>query len=191
MNQPHPIMILIRGLPGSGKSYIAVELQKTIGINRVVMLDPDTIDFESQAYIAHTRALTQEGVDDSLHAYRFLRGQAYKGIADHKIIIWNQPFTNLEIFNKMVANFNIQAVENHTHLKILVIEVESDQSLAKERVTQRKQAGGHGPSDETFNRFKNDYQTFATEGYNTVLVHGNSDVNTSVDAVMNALKNLD
>jgi len=185
-----PTLILIRGLPGSGKSYIAKALQKALGEDSVVMLDPDATDYNSKAYAAHTKALTEEGVDPKLHAYRFLRAQAHNGIAAHKIIIWNQPFTNLEIFNKMIANLEGYAAEHHTSLPILVAEVEVDHRVAKERITRRKQEGGHGPSDNTFTRFTNDYFSFREHGYTTVALRGDDDVAMSVAAVVQALDQL-
>jgi thymidylate kinase len=185
----HPTIILIRGLPGSGKTYLAKELQKKLG-EQVVMLDPDTTDYKSQEYLEHTKKLTAEGVDPKIHAYRFLRAKAYRAIADHKIVIWNQPFTNLEIFNKMVANLQNQAAEHNTRLPVLVVEMEINHTIAKQRVDQRKQAGGHGPSDNTFDRFINDYISFASEGYDTVSVNGNDDVSTSARKVVESLKNL-
>lgn len=185
----HPVLILIRGLPGSGKTYIAFELEKALKQD-VVMLDPDATDYESKEYAVHVKKQTKEGVDPKLHAYRFLRAQAYKGIEDHKIIMWNQPFTNLEIFNKMVGRLLDHAATHKTHLPILVVEVEVDHDIAKQRVMKRKQEGGHGPSDNTLNRFINDYKSFANDGYNTVTVYGNDDVAKSVSVVMKALQNL-
>lgn len=189
-HKDHPIIILVRGLPGSGKTHIAFALREALGEHDVVMLDPDATDYESKEYAEHVAAQTAEGVDPKLHAYRFLRGQAYQGIAEHKIIMWNQPFTNLEIFNKMVANFKIQAEEHNVQLPILVVEVEINPEVAKQRVEARKAAGGHGPSDNTFTRFVNDYETFAPHGYTTVSVNGEDDVNSSVQAIIVALQQL-
>lgn len=186
----HPTVIIVRGLPGSGKSYLAVKLQEALGSEKVVMLDPDNTDYESKEYKDHVEALTRDGVDPKLHAYRFLRAKAYKGIAMGKIIIWNQPFTNLDIFNKMVANLRLQAEQHNTHAPILVVEVEVDQTVAKARVDTRKQQGGHGPSDNTFARFVNDYTSFRGYDYNTVTVNGEDDVTVSVSTVMDALRDL-
>jgi len=185
-----PVVILIRGLPGSGKTYLARALQEAIGGDRVVMLDPDAIDFQSQEYLEHVKKLTAEGVDPQLHAYRFSRAKAYKGIEDNKIIIWNQPFTNLEIFNKMVGRLRDHARGHNRDLWILVVEVMLDPAAAKQRIDDRKQTGGHGPSDETFARFTKDYQSFANEGYQTVTVPGDADLKTSVSTVVEALKHL-
>ncbi|MGH7195779.1 MAG: AAA family ATPase [Candidatus Saccharimonadales bacterium] len=186
----HPVLILIRGLPGSGKSYLAKSLQKAFPRDGVVMLDPDATDYQSKEYLEHVKALTTEGVDASLHAYRFLRAKAYAGISDHKIIIWNQPFTNLEIFNKMVGRLLTHVSENGSDLPILVVEVEIDPAAAKQRIAQRKNAGGHGPSDHTLAQRINDYKSFAEHGYNTVAVDGEKDVSDSVASVLKALAEL-
>ncbi len=186
----YPAVVIIRGLPGSGKTYLATKLQESIGADKVVLLDPDATDYESEEYKKHVSVQTQEGVDPKLHAYRFLRAKAYKGIASGKVIIWNQPFTNLEIFNKMVANLRLQASEHTTTLSILVVEVEIDATVAKERVEKRKQEGGHGPSDDTFNRFVNDFTSFREHGYNTVTLHGKDDISVSISSVKQALDKL-
>lgn len=189
----YPILILVRGLPGSGKSYLATRLQQVIKEQTnedVVMLDPDATDYDSKEYAEHVKAQTKEGVDPKLHAYRFLRAQAYEGIAAHKIIVWNQPFTNLEVFNKMVARLRDHAAQHATHLPILVVEVEIDLETAKARVAQRKAAGGHGPSDTTFLRFTNDYTSFAPHGYTTVQINGTDDPTTSVETIMQAIRAL-
>lgn len=185
----HARMILVRGLPGSGKSYITAKLKDTLTNESVTVLDPDTVDTHSEQYQLHVQEQIAHGVDENLHLYRYLRGQAYEGIAAGSIIIWNQPFTNLDIFNKMVANFQIQADEHHVKLSVLVVEVDIDIETAKKRVQDRKQAGGHGPSQATFDRFVSDYKTFAHDGYQVIPVHGN-DAEAAVLAVMHALQNL-
>jgi deoxyadenosine/deoxycytidine kinase len=183
------VMILIRGLPGSGKSYLATSLKDKIGKN-VVVLDPDMTDYESDEYKLHSEKLTKEGVDSSLHAYRFLRAKAYKGILDQKITIWNQPFTNLDIFKKMIERMQEYALEHNRKLLFLIVEVEVEVDVAKKRIEKRKTEGGHGPSDATFNRFLNDYFTFAHLGYSTLTVNGFDNVSDSADSVMKALNAL-
>ncbi|CAN5656934.1 hypothetical protein BH23PAT2_BH23PAT2_05910 [soil metagenome] len=190
MEKNHPIAILVRGLPGSGKTYIATKLQDKLGNDRVVMCDPDAIDTNTKEYRDHVKAQIAEGVDESLHLYRFSRARAYQGIEDNKIIMWNQPFTNLEIFNKMVGRLTDHAATHNKHLPILVVEVEIDPSKARARVEERKKAGGHGPSEETWKRFVNDYKSFATDGYNTVTAYGDDEVSVSVSKVEEALREL-
>lgn len=183
----HPTLVIVRGLPGSGKTYLAAELQKNLASRDVIALDPDKTDYQSQAYVDHVKKLTEDGVDPKLFAYRFLRAQAYKGIEQHKTIIWNQPFTNLEIFHKMISGLRNYAQEHGTQLEVLVVEVNVDPVVAKRRVDERKASGGHGPSNATFERFVSDYKSFAPEGYQVVAVDGQRNVTESVAAVVRAL----
>ncbi len=190
----HPTLIIVRGLPGSGKSYITNALKQSVaelvGASNIVVLDPDATDYTAPEYLAHSKALDSGGVDSKLHAYRYLRSQAYAGITTNQVIIWNQPFTNLEIFNKMISGLKSYAIEHNSMLVVLVVEVEVDAAVAKERLVSRKLSGGHGPSDNTFNRFTNDYTSFAHYGYSTVTVHGEDDVSTSVSTIMQTLKDI-
>lgn len=186
----NPVLILIRGLPGSGKSYLAKALYNALEKDTVVMLDPDATDYKSVAYKEHVQQLTAEGVDPKLHAYRFLRAQAYRGIETGKIILWNQPFTNLEIFQKMIDRLQTHAAEYNRNLSICIVEVEVDPATANERVQKRKQSGGHGPSEATFLRFANDYASFAHLGFETVHIDGNTDVQASVATILKTLHTL-
>ena len=186
----HPTLILIRGVPGSGKTYFAAALQQAMGKDRVVLLDPDSTDYTSREYLDLSKSLTEQGVDAKFHPYRYVRGKAHAAIEAHKILVWNQPFTNLDGFNKTVINLQNHATEHGTHLPLLVVEVEIDPATAKQRVTERKAQGGHGPSDTTFERFMNDYRSFSGEGYNTVVIHGKDDTAKSVATVQKALAQL-
>jgi predicted ABC-type ATPase len=179
-----PVVILIRGLPGSGKSYLANALQQTLTSTPPVVLDPDAIDFTSPAYKAHVEQATREGVDPALFPYRFLRGQAYDGIARHQVVIWNQPFTNADIFQKMTDRLKTHAAEHGSELALVVVEVGIDEHTANDRVAMRKRAGGHGPSEATFDRFVREYSSFAGLGYDVVSVQGGSDISKAVQAVL-------
>lgn len=183
-------IIFVRGLPGSGKTFIAKKLQKTLDYD-VVLLDPDATDYSSQEYAEHVRSQIAEGVDKSLHAYRYLRAQAYAAIEARKTVIWNQPFTNLELFHKVAARLQEYSQNLGVDLKILIIEVDTDAQLAKQRVVERKQAGGHGPSPDTFKRFVSDYKSFAGEGFEVVAVKGDQAVDKSVAIIIKALSILD
>jgi pantothenate kinase-related protein Tda10 len=67
MSQPsHPLLVFIRGLPGSGKSYITVKLdgalQALYGKESTVVLDPDATNYASKAYQQHVKDQTAEGL---------------------------------------------------------------------------------------------------------------------------------
>ena len=167
-----PVLVLIRGLPGSGKSHLAHELSNKFEKDQYISLDPDETDYNSQEYKDHVIEQKKDGVDEILHPYRFLRAKAYRAIEDRKIVIWNQPFTDLTILRNVTNRLQEHAIENHTQLPILVIEVNIDPKIAWERLIQRKNEGGHGPDKERFERFVDDYSTASIAGYETIQVDG-------------------
>jgi thymidylate kinase len=185
-----PTLIIIRGLPGSGKSYLADALQQTLGQDRVVILDPDLIDFDSPQYKALCESLAAEGVDKIFFPNRFLKARGHEAISAHKIIIWNQAFTLLDGFHRTIANLQEYAAEHDIHLPVLLVEVEISPEVAKQRAAKRHAETGRQVSEERFNRFIDDYRSFSEEGFDTVTVSGEDDIATSAAAVIQALTQL-
>jgi hypothetical protein len=155
-----PALIFIRGVPGSGKSYLETALENSLGKEK------------------------------RLHPFRWLRSKACEGIAAGKVIVWNQPFTIVDIFNRLITYLQNYATEHGTDVPVLIVEVDLDHNLAKERVLKRKQQGGHGPSEQTLIRRIDEYKSYTDQGYNSVTVHGDRDVAESVSAVVNKLAEL-
>ncbi len=184
---PRPALIMIRGLPGSGKSYVADALRTALGADKVVILDPDKIDKTAPAYIDLCAKLTAEGVEDKFFPNRFLKTQGYDALAAGKYVIWNQAFTDLMGFTRSMGSLQEFAAEHDIPLPVLVVEVEISHDTAKQRVAQREAQGGHGVSEEAFARFISAYRSFADDGFNTVTVDGDADVAASVAAVRTAL----
>jgi len=183
-------LIFIRGLPGSGKSFLAAELVRRLGAKRAVLLDPDAVDMTSAAYKDHVQQQISEGVEPKLHLYRFLRARAFNAIAAGRIVIWNQPFRDAEVFNNVVRRFKDFAKENSVELQLLIIEVEIDAELARQRVQQRKESGGHGPSGDMFDRFVREHTSFEGKGYKIVRVQGNDPVEVSANKVLSSIEGL-
>lgn len=182
-----PVLVMVRGLPGSGKSYLAKELQKKIGNNNVALLDPDATDYSSVEYTAFSSELSTQGVDAKLHPYRYLRSNAYTAIISGKTIVWNQAFTNHDLLHRTIVNLQTYASEHGIDLPVLVIEVEIDSNTAKERVATRAKQGGHDVDDETFERFIKDYSSFSSYGYETIAVNGSNDVSNNAVRIMDAI----
>lgn len=180
---------MVRGLPGSGKSHLTAALADAIGQDDVVVLDPDTIDLQDVKYLKFSKTLEEEGLDKAIHPFRWSRKLACDAIVERKVVIWNQPFTNRGIFERLVAFLEAHAQENGLRLPVLVVEVEIDHETAKERIAKRKMAGGHGPSDTTFMHRASEYQSYA-DGFKTVIVQGKDNVAVSLSAVLRALEDL-
>jgi thymidylate kinase len=186
----NPILILIRGLPGSGKSYLASALQQTIGADNVAILDPDKIDKTSKAYTDLCATLAAEGIEEKFFPNRFLKAEGYKAIDANQVIIWNQAFTDLHGFSRSMGALQEYATAHGKRLPELVVEVEVNPDVARSRVTDREKQGGHGVPDEAFTRFINTYQSFADKGFRTISVNGEDDIASSAATVLAALKEL-
>lgn len=167
------VAIFIRGLPGSGKSFISDQLKHLLG-DGATLIDPDLIDRSAPEYLRLTEELENSGVDSKFFPYRFLRAKAHKSIEDGRTFVWCQAFTNLEGFNKTIINLTAHAEANNVKLKLFIIEVEIDEKLAKQRVKERVRKGGLDVDDETFARFIADYRTFSDDGYQTLRLDGSA-----------------
>ena len=185
-----PKLIIIRGLPGSGKSYLADEIRKIMEPNKVVILDPDLTDYKSEEYLQFTKQLTDQQVDKKLFPYRYLRSKAYTAIEKGEVIIWNQAFTNLDLLNRTINNLQTYAQDHDTQLQTLIIELEIDIELAIERVKNRHSRGGHDVSDEAFQRFINDYTSFSEYGYKMLNLKGEASAQSNALLVKNTLEKL-
>lgn len=179
-------VLFIRGIPGSGKSTIAKFLSEKIKAD-ILILDPDSIDYQGKAYLNHVETMKIQGVDPKLFAYRFLRQQAYDGIEAKKLVIWNQPFSNLEIFNKMTKRLYDFAKVVGVKLKIIVVEVEIDSELAYSRIKDRIRKGGHGPTRGRFEKFTVELNSFKNTNYQVINVDGTS-ADKASDKIIDELK---
>lgn len=179
------ILIFVRGIPGSGKSYLTRHLANKLG-NSTVVLDPDMVDTLAPSYIQLSKQLSAEGLDEAIHPFRWLRQQAVSAAQDRRTIIWNQPFTKRSIFDRLVQFIREGATEHGVQLRVVLLEVDTPPEVAYERIQERKNAGGHGPSKSVFDSRVEDYTTFAGD-YETISIDGTKPINESIDKILSLL----
>jgi len=82
-------LIIIRGLPGSGKTFLSKALVETLGNNNVKEVNPDDIFDASEEYQDFVEQLQREEPDlgSKFFPFRFLRKQALEAIQIDKIVI--------------------------------------------------------------------------------------------------------
>lgn len=180
----HGALVLIRGLPGSGKSTLVKRLVKLLERegNSIVSLDPDCVHRDSAELKEYSSHLTALGVPAEIHIYRYLCTQVRRGVESGALTIWDQPFSNREVFEsllRVVAAFD-------WYPNILLVELEIDPPAAYSRVLHRASAGNRKMPPRTFERYVKSYRSFRDLGLPTVTVDG---LNTSEEEVA-ALRNL-
>ncbi len=187
MSNGTPKLVIIRGIPGGGKSFLAVALRERLGVENVEVLDPDAIDKESDDFKALSAQLSDEGVDEKFHPFRYLRAKAHAAILAGKTVIWNQAFNDFAGFKITVDKLIAFAEEHGVQLPVLVAEVEVSKQTARARIAERVHRGGHLVEDERLDKFFAGYESFSGREYRTVTVNGEANVSVSVESVVAAL----
>lgn len=184
-----PFLFVIRGIPGSGKSFLAEALKGYLFeiSSPVEVLDPDSIKKEDDLYKSFTDGLRRDEptLDPKIYPFRYLINRARETLLERGIIIWNQPFVDLDGLDITIRKLEDCLPERKAC--VLVIEVVTPVEIAKERVRRRIEEGGHGPKEEKFTEFVNLYKSSVNLGYDTIEVDGSALVGQNVSLIRKKL----
>lgn len=176
------LLILVRGLPGAGKTEFSRELSSRFceGCER---LNPDEIRTKEEDYddFINELRLRNPGVSSKYYPYRYLRNRAKRLLNKGEVVIWDQPWTWFDGI-RFTVNHLDETVEGK--LQVFIIDVESDPVQAWKRVETRVEKGGHGPDKETFGNFIKDFRTAEELPYESFLVNGQGVLEEEVDEVL-------
>lgn len=178
-----PLLLFIRGIPGSGKSFLARALASQV----TTILDPDAIDDNDPAYMSFASNLKLASLDPKIIPFRWLKHCAIESAQLNSIILWNQPFTDKGVFERLVESLKNEAKTRHnTEPKILLIEMTIDENSAWKRVMARKYDGGHGPEKDIFQQRVSAYKSYA-DTFDVLELRGDDPIEVSVQAVLNKI----
>lgn len=183
-----PTLVIIRGIPGCGKTYLAQALRTNLTFDNVEPLDPDLIDFSGDEYRGFARRLSIEEpeLDSKIYPYRYLFKKAKQALSEGRIVVWDQPFSNLRALEKTIEKLTSHVEKEGNNLKVLIIEIEIPLLIAKERIRQRKIDGGHGPEDKALENFVSTFKSADGLGYDIVSVDGTK-IDQSASSIIDKL----
>ncbi len=183
-----PALIIIRGIPGSGKTSIAIGLAEALGNNKVQRIDPDEIDVTSDAYRAFSRSLSAQGIDEKFHTYRYLNTKARQAVDAHQVIIWNQAFIDFKGLSITIERLREYAHGQGIELSVLVVDVVIDPVAARQRISTRAAQDGRVIDEEVMERFIQNYAPLDGKLYPSIIVHGTDPIQQSVTSIIGSLK---
>lgn len=163
----YPVLVFIRGLPGSGKSTLANLLSRALRSQNIV-LDPDEVDQQATVFRGFSQLLLKAGVPKELHVYRFLRQSALENLEGGNTVIWNQPFTDVEVFRALVRGANNLGQRP----RLILLELDIDPDFAYSRVRARADSGGHHVPRARFSKYCRDYTSYRDLGLPTLRLDG-------------------
>lgn len=180
------MLIVVRGIPGSGKSYLVENLVDTLKdeeADRIIRIDPDEYRYKDTSIhkvSAFTRDLASE--EELLPG---LQKMALEGISEGKIVIWEQLLTSLK--KPEQVNFIRQAIYPS---RLLFIEVVTDKSAAWERIMVRNDLGQQiGPTNEQFDDYTARYVSFQDKkvDFEYLVVNGEKPAEENVKLILSRL----
>ena len=183
-----PSLIIIRGIPGSGKTSIAIGLAEALGNNKVQPIDPDEIDVTSDAYRAFSHSLSAQGIDEKFHTYRYLNTKARQAVDAHQVIIWNQAFIDFKGLSITIERLREYAHGQGNELPVLVVDVVIDPVVARQRISTRATQDGRVIDEEVMERFIQNYVPLDGKLYPSIIVHGTDPIQQSVTSIIGSLK---
>jgi len=165
-----PHLLIIRGVPGSGKTSLAKEIQKRLGLESSVVIDPDEIDKQSPNYRSFIEDLKSNSpdIDESIYPYRFLLSRAKKAIELGTTVVWDQPFTVLDGLKYTTGTLTAHAKDLGISLSVIIVELQIPKEEAIKRINKRESEGGHGLTVDQINFFFEKYSTAEGFGFTTL-----------------------
>src|SRR3989344_3573670 len=100
-------LMIIRGLPGSGKSTLTNELLKLTDLSNAIRLNPDFVQIDSPEFVKFCLTRPKDLPLKKL-VYRFLLYSACEKLPTGGQVIWEQPWRKLELLRLTLENIKVR-----------------------------------------------------------------------------------
>lgn len=150
-----PLLVFIRGIPGSGKSHLSEYLIQNGIIDNCELIDPDSINDSNLNYMEFFKDQIKNGTNEEVIPWRYNLSLTIEALLHGKNVIWNQPWTELEGIKTTLERVQ-NALREHDCEKAtiyLIVELLIRPELAWNRIQERLVRGGHGPNKEKFQHY--------------------------------------
>src|SRR5688572_4104905 len=116
------MIIIVLGLPGTGKSYFAEKLSDRIA---AVHINSDKLRNALQARGKYT-------IEDKLHVYRVMAKKTDQALHQGKSVIVDATF-----YKREMVDLFIKLAKDHA-VPVRIIKIEADETLVQERLQKRR-----------------------------------------------------
>lgn len=150
-----PVLLIVRGIPGSGKSTLTDQLLKLPSLKDSLRLDPDLVDQNGDEFVKFCQSLPLE-LPIQKQIYRFLLRKAEAALKEQRSVIWEQPWRTLKGLRITLGNLAFFLTGNAdisaAPFQTVIVEINISPQKARKRVASRFQRGEHRLRPETFDQ---------------------------------------
>jgi hypothetical protein len=155
-----PVLILLRGLPGAGKSTLTKEIVSSFSIQTAVeVIDPDAIT-PDDPHFQNFKAEDSEPDREKVLVYRYNSYRAIQFLTLKKIVIWDQVWSKLDglvLTVRKILGGLVGVGEDNFRLPIFVMEIHYSAEQAYIRVEGRNRKGKDLPI-HIFEKYVNNFR---------------------------------
>jgi thymidylate kinase len=177
---PNGTLIMIRGIPGSGKSTLSRRMLEMLG-SRATEINPDEARYKNGHF--------DNNSENEAGIFAYLDSLAKDRLRDGGVVVWQQVWTTL----KTGRNLQDHIRDKFNPGSLILIEIDIPKEVAWERIVNRESQGGSQRiTRDEFDRYVNQYISLGAviAESERILINGQDLLEKNVDIVERRLKSM-